>query len=269
MGVVSFSLPSDGAVAKVADYNTPLTLIANVINGNIDNNNISTSAAIAGSKLGDATINLETKALSDSGWRPVSDTWTFASSTTITVPSDATLKYSVGDKLRLTQSSSTKYFYVVAVAATVLTVSGGTDYTVANAAISSISYSKAENPLGHPLWFNYTPTFTGFSASPTATGTRFCINGRTATVNYSCLGGTSNNANSSVSLPVTAATSGLGSYIRDGWLRAQDNGSLASTPGIYEFDIGATTFNIYKDQSGGAWTSTGTKGFRCSVVYEI
>lgn len=53
MGTISVSLPSDGTTADVADYNTPVTTIVNEFNGNIDNANIKTGAAIATSKLAD------------------------------------------------------------------------------------------------------------------------------------------------------------------------------------------------------------------------
>lgn len=53
MGVISVSLPSDGTTADVADYNTPVTTIVNEINGNLDNANIKTGAAIATAKLAD------------------------------------------------------------------------------------------------------------------------------------------------------------------------------------------------------------------------
>lgn len=56
MGIISVSLPSDGTTADVADVNTPLTTIATEINGNLDNNNIKSGAAIDGSKLADASI---------------------------------------------------------------------------------------------------------------------------------------------------------------------------------------------------------------------
>jgi hypothetical protein len=51
MGTVSVSLPSDGTTADVTDVNTPITTIVNEINGNLDNNNIKSGAAIATSKL--------------------------------------------------------------------------------------------------------------------------------------------------------------------------------------------------------------------------
>jgi hypothetical protein len=97
------------------------------------------------------------------GWVDPQESWVYASATTITVPSGATSKYNVGDKIKLTQTT-VKYFSIVGVASTVLTITGGTDYTLANSAITSNFYSKVENPQGFPHWFNYSPT-------PTYTGT--------------------------------------------------------------------------------------------------
>lgn len=53
MGTISVSLPSDGTTADVSDYNTPITTIVNSINGNLDNSNIASGAAISTSKLAD------------------------------------------------------------------------------------------------------------------------------------------------------------------------------------------------------------------------
>lgn len=163
MATINVSLPSDGTTADAADYNTPINTIVSEFNGNIDNANIKSGAAIAGSKIADASVDVGTKASQWDGWIAVSDNWSYASATTITVPTDATTKYSVGDKIKLVQSAATKYFYVTAVSSTVLTVTGGTDYTVANSAISGIYYSKVETPLGFPGWFSYTPTFVNLS----------------------------------------------------------------------------------------------------------
>ncbi len=87
------------------------------------------------------------------GWTAVTDSWTYASASTITVPSGAASIYKKGDKLKLTQTT-VKYFYIIGVADTVLTVTGGSDYTVANAAISAIYYSHQLNPIGFPEYFN-------------------------------------------------------------------------------------------------------------------
>jgi len=56
MANISVSLPSDGETVDVADYNTPINTIVNEINGSLDNSNITAAAAIAGSKLADASL---------------------------------------------------------------------------------------------------------------------------------------------------------------------------------------------------------------------
>jgi len=95
----------------------------------------------------------------DYGWVEVSDTWAYASATTITVPTNATEFYQKGDRVRLKQGGAYKYYYIVTVAATLLTVTGGSDYTVANAAITDIAISRSFRPFGFPQRFDYVPTF--------------------------------------------------------------------------------------------------------------
>lgn len=147
MGLISPTQVSDGTTADASDVNNPINTIANEFNGNIDNSNIKTAAAISGSKLADNSIDLGAKTSTWDGWILVSDSWTYASASTITVPSDATTKYDVGDKIKLS-NGSTKYFNITAVAATTLTVIGVSGEVVANSAITSVYYSKAETPHG-------------------------------------------------------------------------------------------------------------------------
>lgn len=107
-----------------------------------------------------------TNVATNDGWISANETWTYASATTITVPSDATTRYSKGDKIRLKQNGPYRYFYVVAVSATTLTLTGGSDYSVANYGITDNYYSKAASPLGFPKYFNYTPTWTSSGTAP-------------------------------------------------------------------------------------------------------
>ena len=90
-----------------------------------------------------------------SGWIPYSGSVSHASATTINVSSDATTLFDVGDKLMLVQDGVTSYFYVIAVTSTLLTVAAGSDYSVANSAITSMSFSKVANPHGFPVWFKW------------------------------------------------------------------------------------------------------------------
>jgi len=117
-------------------------------------------------------------------WMPAEQTWTYASATTITIPAGGAAKYAKGDKIKLTQTT-VKYFSIVGVADTVLTITAGTSYTLVDAAISANYYSKVENPQGFPDWFDWTPTWTGRGSLTTTSVTnhlaRFRISGKTLT----------------------------------------------------------------------------------------
>lgn len=103
MANISVSLPSDGDTIDVADYNTPITTIVNEINGNLDNSNISASAAIAVSKLatgtgGVANANLNTTAGDIGGaYKAYTSTITAQTGTATTVTQNVS-KYSVVGK---------------------------------------------------------------------------------------------------------------------------------------------------------------------------
>ena len=93
------------------------------------------------------------------GWMPASETWTYASADdptyTFTIASfDATSKYSAGMKIKLT-NASVKYFIITKVTfddpGSTITVYGGTDYDLADSAISLNYYSTQKAPLGFPL----------------------------------------------------------------------------------------------------------------------
>ena len=101
------------------------------------------------------------------GWISANASWSYASATTITVPSGAVSKYQKGDKFKLTANSVVLQGYIVAVADTVLTVVGD---ALTNHAFTANYYSKAENPQGFTHWFNWTPTLT-WTASVDPSGT--------------------------------------------------------------------------------------------------
>ena len=104
---------------------------------------------------------------SSDGWTTDSgSTWTYASATTINV-ADGT-KFVKGTRIKLTQTTA-KYFVVTGISGNVITVTGGTDYTVANAAITTQQYSHEASPLGYPGSFTYTPTVTSEGGTFTTT----------------------------------------------------------------------------------------------------
>jgi hypothetical protein len=144
--------------------------------------------------------------ISNLDWRPVTDSWTYASATTINTPSGATAIYEIGDKIRLKQGGAYKYYYVTAVAASLLTVNGGSDFTVANAGITNIYYSKALTPVDFPQWFNYTPSYT-YLAGGTTTIAKFNMIGKIVKVKFQyTFAGADITGAVTISLPITADT---------------------------------------------------------------
>jgi hypothetical protein len=126
------------------------------------------------------------------GWYLISAAsglWTRASATTINVPSGAASLYQIGDKLRYKQGGGWKYAYIIAVADTLLTVTGGVDYNIAAGDITDIYVSRAENPVGFPGRFLlsdpvWTTTGTAFTNQPPAATSAhyFTIQGRICSV---------------------------------------------------------------------------------------
>lgn len=93
------------------------------------------------------------------GWiDKTAETWTYASADdptfTFTITGDLTNTYQAGQRIKLTQTT-VKYFIITKVehagGTTTITVYGGTDYDLANAAITNNYYSPVKVPFGFPL----------------------------------------------------------------------------------------------------------------------
>jgi len=203
------------------------------------------------------------------GWVPVTDAWAYARAYTITVPSGAASLYNKGDKVRFKQGAGYKYYYIITVADTLLTVTGGSDYTVANAAITDVYYSKIVNPLDFPTGFNCTLVHTGFSSDPTYTS-RFSITGRLVHWSYNYSGaGISDSTAFTISLPIP--TPGIISA-NHGWAAAlgitYDAGAYAATGSIVVPAVG-TEATLYRTQTTAAWTNSSGKAASFEIFYEI
>lgn len=194
---------------------------------------------------------------STDGWTPSSDTWVYASASTFTIAGvDRTAVYTKGTRLKFTQTT-TKYAVVVSSSFstdTTVTIAVNTDYTIANAAITSPYYSYQANPQGYPTWFAYTPSFTGFSSNPTMIA-RFSILGNMCTFYHvTTVDGTSNATTKTITLPVASLN-----FMEVGALiAAKDNGSYPTSPGHYKMANGSATANVYKGLVEVAWTSSGS-----------
>lgn len=228
-----------------AAYNSGTGALTGVVRGQAGTTDVAHDAG-AEVQCGMSTAFLH----DDTGWIPILDTWTYASATTITVPSGAASLYSVGDKVKIVQGVTTKYFYVVTVADTLLTVTGGSDYTVANAAISGIYISKAVSPVGFPQWFAYAPT--PVMQAGTRSGVtdifRFNINNRTVIVHgESSWTQSANNALwIKYAMPVNIATGLVGNGF--GWMSSAGTDYAIAGSGdadelfVYRYDYSASGF---------------------------
>lgn len=115
------------------------------------------------------------------GWIDSTQAWTYVSATTFKITgTDVTSQFPVGTKLKLTQTTA-KYFYVTAATFstdTTITVTGGSDYSLANAAITSPMYSYMATPQGFPQYFNFTPSWTNLTTgNGTLNYARFSMRG--------------------------------------------------------------------------------------------
>lgn len=195
---------------------------------------------------------------------PTDNVPSYASATTITNPTgiDWTTYLRKGDKIKLTQTT-VKYFYVTGVTSTTLSITGGSDYTLTNAAISEFYYSKGD-PLGFPDSFAFTVSITGFSANPNMIG-RFTLKGNICTVFYtSTTNGTSNATTYTVSLPITAKT--VADFVWRNFALVVDNGTAQD--GIIRILSAATTASFLRSAEA-AFTGSGNKSGNAQITYEI
>jgi len=210
-------------------------------------------------------LNAQILATND-GWTLADESWAYASATTITVPTGAASRYAKGDKIKLTQTT-VKYFYVVGVADTVLTVTGGSDYTVANAAITLNYYSHAVSPVGFPAYFWWTPNiaYAGYAQLSAYTQAFFSIIGTMCFVHFTAddksIIGTADKT-LRIGLPVLPVISS--SY----W--GNNAMYISGYVHIRAILLEGGTIDLQKDISVAVWSATETGVFiRCTGSYNI
>lgn len=195
------------------------------------------------------------------GWLEILDTWTYVDANTVEIDGDRTAMYPVGCMVRWTQTTL-KYAHCVAGTyargKTRLSLQAGSDYTVANAAITNPGVSYVSCPRGFPQRFNWAPVQGGFSSDPANGIYRFCVRGRMVRCDIrQGADGTSDDTVFSLSLPITAATITNQYWVGSGAVK--DNGTVQAGPGMIAVASAGTVMNIYKDWTPTAFTGSGAK----------
>lgn len=211
--------------------------------------------------------------MTESGWIPVSETWTYASGAgnndgSVTVLTAAEDRYQVGDRVRFKQGGSFKYCYIRYVAdTTTLELATGDTYTLADASITDVYVSRISNPFGFPEWLTWVPTITGFSSLPTTNVYKFKMVGKTAYAYFSNGGdGTSNSTSFTFTLPITSSDDT--GYASCAPCQCVDNGSYTSSPGMFLVGNGSFSVSVYINFAAGAFTASSGKRARGILVYE-
>jgi hypothetical protein len=180
----------------------------------------------------------------------------YASSTSITVAgTDVTAQFPVGTKIVLNQSGL-KYFYVTSRSFstdTTINLTGGSDYTVANAAISGFGYSYDAAPQGFPQWFSYTVAFTNITEGNGTDASYFKMNGNEVVyrIHFTFGSTTSVAGNVGASLPVTASSTGWSSATYAGKGILKDSGTAEYNATL---EVSSTTVcSVYVDLVSGSY----------------
>jgi hypothetical protein len=203
------------------------------------------------------------------GYIAITDTLVYVSATQFKIVGvNRTARYPVGTKIKLTQTSA-KYFYVTAAAFgtdTTITVTAGSDYTLASAAITSPYLSYMETPQGFPDYFNFTPSWNNLTVGTGGNATNagiFNMRGKTVTFRVTMIFGTAGLAMAAATLnaPVTGDSGYYATAVSTGHTIGQsiylDTG-LTEYPGALRFS--STSGNIIELRGWGAAATNVTAG---------
>lgn len=136
---------------------------------------------------------------------------------------------------------------------------------LSGANITNSMLSTAAGDVGG-AWTTYTPTTSGWAATPTASA-RYIQQGKQVTIEF-YITGTSNNTISSMALPVAAKNGGSISGMA--LELAVDAGVNTTTAGKSFLDASTDANNVYfyKNVGGTTFSNSGTKSVRGMLIYE-
>jgi len=245
------------------------------VNGNTVPSGTDTVALLAATQtLTNKTLTSPLFQGSVDGWISANETWTYASASTITVPSGAASKYQIGDKIKLTQTT-VKYFYIVGVADTVLTVNGGST-VVADAAITANCYSHSDNPIGFPQGgLSYTPTISTTADCGTFSDVTFRLsNGRCFYKGIIIYAKDLDSGNLTITLPIanaldTVGIIGFAHYFDQGVADKRQFCDMSSNTTIFFPNIDSFSSTAPTAVNNSSWSSGDVLRWQCEYPYQL
>ncbi len=222
--------------------------------------------SVTTSKVVDGGITAAKIALSD-GWLPLGETLSYASSTTFTVAGDRRSVYRFGARIKLTQTTD-KYFVVKNTSyssSTTVTVTAGSDYSLANASITAPFISYDASPYGFPVYFNYSPQESGWSSLST-NSCWFSLSAEGMVTYKISVSGTSDTTSASLTLPVKIESNSVTTFHVTG----TDNSVIQTSPSLASVNgLAGGSLDFAKTLAGGAtsWTASGTKTISGVLFY--
>jgi hypothetical protein len=222
------------------------------------------------------------------GWIEAGETWTYASAITFTISGDKTLKYNAGMKIKLSQTTA-KYFIITKVEYsnpnTTITIYGGTDYTLANAAITGPFYSVYKSPAGFPMsptkWTITTTDTTARSQASPTTETWYNLGSVTIAIpigawitGYFVAAGigftTQTNSSVTVSLSTANNTIGVGTTYYVQTVASATGGWTTSLARDVYLDVTtATTYYLNTKTDGTATTLNNSNNLLAARIYAV
>jgi hypothetical protein len=216
-------------------------------------------------------VNELQQALED-GWTPVAATWTRTGNHAFSVSGDVTATYEPGVKVRYKDGGAFEYGVIAtsshAGGTTTVTLITNSDYAMADATITDRWLARVNQPAAWPEWFNYAPTFTGFSAAPAGGIYRWRADGRRIEIVIrQTADGTSNATTFTISAPVTAKA--ITDMTWRGVAGARDNTAALGDYSSLRVVQDTAIIDAFTDANVGAWTNSGGKRILAgAIVYE-
>lgn len=122
-------------------------------------------------------------------------------------------------------------------------------------------------------WYDWVPTWTGFSVNPTTTVARYCVIGKLCTIYLRAVGGgTSNATTTTVTLPFATPNTASNQMVFA--IQAVNAGvvvgATGTTTAVIQTRSNSNIADLFTSFASAAWTASGTKGVSISSFsYEI